>query len=170
MRIQRIPPHPQPTSYQDVNLDLIKNTVDRYKEKKGALIALLQEVQSVYTYLPKAALELIQTELNYTISELYAVATFYAQFKLAPAGKHSVKVCKGTACHVQNADEVMREISAFLNVKDGETTPDGKFTLESVSCLGCCSLAPAMMIGEETFGKLTGASAVNTVKNFESHE
>jgi len=170
MRIQRVAPPTQTTTCQEIDLSLIQETVTRYKSKKGALIALLQEVQSVYTYLPKAALELIQKELNYPVSELYAVATFYAQFKLAPAGKHSVKVCKGTACHVQNADEVMKEISAFLNVKDGETTSDGKFTLESVSCLGCCSLAPAMMIGEETFGKLNGALAINCVKNYESHE
>jgi NADH-quinone oxidoreductase subunit E len=170
MRIQRTPPQVQTTPCQEVNLDLIKDIIAKYKEKKGALIALLQEVQTVYTYLPKAALELIQTELNYTVSELYAVATFYAQFKLAPSGKHSIKVCKGTACHVQNADEVMRELSAFLNVKDGETTPDGKFTLESVSCLGCCSLAPAMMIGEDTFGKLNGSLAITHTKNFDSHE
>ena len=170
MRIQRIAPPAQTAISQEVNLELIKEIVAKYKEKKGALIALLQEVQSVYTYLPKAALELIQTELNYPVSELYAVATFYAQFKLAPAGKHSIKVCKGTACHVQNANAVMNEVSAFLHVQDGETTSDGKFTLESVSCLGCCSLAPAMMIGEETFGKLDGASAVQYVKNFESHE
>jgi NADH:ubiquinone oxidoreductase subunit E len=167
MRIQRIAQPAQPTTCQDVDLDLIKKTVAKYKDKKGALIALLQEVQSVYTYLPKSALELIQTELNYPVSELYAVATFYAQFKLTPAGKFSIKVCKGTACHVQNANEVMKELAAFLHVNDGETTADGKFTLESVSCLGCCSLAPAIMIGEETFGKLSGALAVNHVKNFE---
>jgi NADH-quinone oxidoreductase subunit E len=94
------------------------------------------------------------------------VATFYAQFKLKPSGKYAIKVCKGTACHVQNANAVMDEISSFLKVENGETTPDGKYTLESVSCLGCCSLAPAMMIGEETFGKLSGATAVNHVKNF----
>jgi NADH-quinone oxidoreductase subunit E len=128
---------------------------------------LLQEVQAVYTFLPKPALQYIETELNYTLGELYAVATFYAQFKLQPSGKYSIKICKGTACHVQNVNVVMDEIVAYLKVGDGETTPDGKYTLESVSCLGCCSLAPAMMIGEETFGKLNGENAINYIKNFE---
>ncbi|MDR2585952.1 MAG: NADH-quinone oxidoreductase subunit NuoE [Prevotellaceae bacterium] len=167
MRIQRIAPPVQTATHQEVDLNLIKEIVAKYKEKKGALIALLQEVQSVYTYLPKSAMEYLEATLHYPVSELYAVATFYAQFKLAPAGKHSVKVCKGTACHVQNANEVMSEISAFLGVKDGETTPDGKFTLESVSCLGCCSLAPAIMIGEDTYGKLNGNLAVQVVKKIE---
>lgn len=155
----------QPNMHQDVNIKLIKDIITSYKEKKGALIPLLQEVQSVYSYLPKAALEMIQKELNYPMSELYGVSTFYTQFKLTPAGKHVVRVCKGTACHVQNADEVMSRVSSFLNVTDGGTTSDGKFTLESVSCLGCCSLAPAMMIGEETFGKLTGATAIKHIRN-----
>ena len=149
------------------DIGLIKDIVAKYKGKKEGLIALLQEVQNVYTYLPKSALQFIESELNYTLGELYAVATFYAQFKLNPSGKYSIKVCKGTACHVQNVNAVMDEISAYLNVGDGETTSDGKYTLESVSCLGCCSLAPAMMIGEETFGKLSGETAVNYIKNFE---
>ena len=170
MRIKRVAPPVKTTTCQEVNLDLITGIVAKYKEKKGALIALLQEVQSVYTYLPPTAMAYIEATLHIPVSELYAVATFYAQFKLAPAGKYSIKVCKGTACHVQNASAVMNEVSAFLGVKDGETTPDGKFTLESVSCLGCCSLAPAMMIGEETFGKLTGSSAINHVTNFAKDE
>ncbi|MCL2132606.1 MAG: NAD(P)H-dependent oxidoreductase subunit E, partial [Lentimicrobiaceae bacterium] len=149
------------------DIALIKDIVAKYKGKKEGLIALLQEVQEVYTYLPKSALQFIEAELNYTLGELYAVATFYAQFKLSPSGKYSIKVCKGTACHVQNVNAVMSEIAAYLKIEDGETTPDGKYTLESVSCLGCCSLAPAMMIGDETFGKLNGESAVNHIKNFE---
>ena len=151
-----------------IDLSLIKEIVAKYKGKREGLIALLQEVQAVYTYLPKSALEFIESELNYTLGELYAVATFYAQFKLKPSGKYSIKVCKGTACHVQNVNAVMDEMIDYLKIEDGETTPDGKYTLESVSCLGCCSLAPAMMIGEETFGKLTGESAVTYIKNFES--
>jgi len=167
MRIQRIINPIEISPNDTINLTLIKDIVAKYKGKKEGLITLLQEVQTVYTYLPKSALQYIESELNYTLGELYAVATFYAQFKLKPSGKYSIKVCKGTACHVQNASAVMNEIADFLNVVDGETTPDGKYTLESVSCLGCCSLAPAMMIGEETFGKLTGETAINHVKNFE---
>ena len=165
MRIQRIP-KTTILSTQDVDTSLIENIIPKYKGKKGGLITLLQEIQTVYTYLPKAALKRVEEELNYPLSELYAVATFYAQFKLQPSGKYSVKVCKGTACHVQNANAIMNALSEHLQIKDGETTQDGKFTLEAVSCLGCCSLAPAMMIGDETFGKLNGSSAVKTVMNF----
>jgi len=166
MRIKRITkPHEIPMDGA-IDLNLIKEVVAKYKGKREGLIALLQEVQAVYTYLPKPALQFIESELNYTLGELYAVATFYAQFKLKPSGKYSIKVCKGTACHVQNATAVMDEVSDYLKVKDGDTTPDGKYTLESVSCLGCCSLAPVMMIGEETFGKLTGDRAVNHIKSF----
>jgi NADH-quinone oxidoreductase subunit E len=167
MRIKRILNLNEISLDDAIDIDLIKNIVARYKGKKEGLITLLQEVQTVYTYLPKAALQFIESELNYTLGELYAVATFYAQFKLTPSGKHSIKVCKGTACHVQNVNAVIDEISAYLKIGDGETTPDGKYTFETVSCLGCCSLAPAMMIGEETFGKLNGKSAVNHIKNFE---
>ena len=165
MRIQRISPTATAPALQ-VDVSLIEHIISKYKGKKGGLITLLQEIQAVYTYLPKAALLRVEEELNYNLSELYAVATFYAQFKLKPSGKYSIKVCKGTACHVQNANAVMNALSEHLQVKDGETTEDGKYTLEAVSCLGCCSLAPAIMIGEETFGKLTGDLAVKTVINF----
>jgi len=165
MRIQRIP---QPKNILELNVDisLIDHIIQKYKGKKGGLITLLQEIQSTYTYLPKQALKRVEEELNYPLSELYAVATFYAQFKLQPSGKYSIKVCKGTACHVQNANAVMKALSEHLKVHDGETTEDGKYTLEAVSCLGCCSLAPAMMIADETFGKLTGDAAIKTVMNF----
>jgi NADH-quinone oxidoreductase subunit E len=165
MRIQRISPTIV-SSTENVDISLIENIIPKYKGKKGGLITLLQEIQAVYTYLPKAALQCVETELNYPLSELYAVATFYAQFKLQPSGKYSIKVCKGTACHVQNANAVMNALSEHLKVKDGETTEDGKYTLEAVSCLGCCSLAPAIMIADETFGKLTGDTAVKIVMNF----
>jgi len=165
MRIQRIS-QPNISSAQEVDISLIEKIIPKYKGKKGGLITLLQEIQAVYTYLPKPALQRVEEELNYPLSELYAVATFYAQFKLKPSGKYSIKVCKGTACHVQNANAVMDALSEHLKVNDGETTEDGKFTLEAVSCLGCCSLAPAIMIGDETFGKLSGETAVKAVINF----
>ena len=165
MRIQRIISSSTPSTLP-VDISLIENIISKYKGKKGGLITLLQEIQAVYTYLPKVALQHVEEELNHPLSELYAVATFYAQFKLQPSGKYSIKVCKGTACHVQNATAVMNALMEYLHVHDGETTPDGKYTIESVSCLGCCSLAPAMMIADETFGKLSGDRAVKTVINY----
>jgi len=166
MRVKRVIKPDEMLTDDAIDINLIKDIVGKYKGKKEGLIALLQEIQNVYTFLPKQALQYVESELNYTLGELYAVATFYAQFKLNPSGKYSIKVCKGTACHVQNVNAVIEEITSYLKVGDGETTPDGKFTFETVSCLGCCSLAPAMMIGEETFGKLNGEKAVKHIKNF----
>ena len=99
------------------------------------------------------------------MADIYGVATFYAQFRLKPVGKNIVKVCHGTACHVQNANALTDALKDELLVKDGETTPDGLFTLESVACLGCCSLAPVMMIGENTYGKLNGKAAVRIIRD-----
>ena len=101
---------------------------------------------------------------------MYGVATFYAQFRLKPVGKHIIKVCHGTACHVQNANKITEDLQDSLGVLDGETTEDRMFTLESVACLGCCSLAPVMMIGDDTYGSLTGKEAVNIVKNIKIKE
>lgn len=166
MRIERIP---QINENQDkeVDISLATPVINKYKNKKGAMIPLLQDIQQLYSFLPKKVMFEVSKELNYSISEIYAVATFYAQFKLKPSGKFSIKVCKGTACHVQNATAIINSLTDHLGVPEGETTTDGIFTLEAVSCLGCCSLAPAMMIGDETFGKLTGDSAVKIVKNYD---
>jgi NADH-quinone oxidoreductase subunit E len=171
MRVQRV--------YQEVDkeladdftdLKLLDSLIEKYKGKKGSLIPLLQGAQSIYGYIPTAAFEKISEETGISLSDMYGVATFYAQFRLKPAGKHIIKVCHGTACHVQNADAITDAIKEALGVTDGETTPDRLFTLESVACLGCCSLAPVMMIGEETYGKLTGASAVKVIKDIKINE
>lgn len=144
--------------------------INKYKNKKGNLIPLLQGTQSLYGYIPEAAFHLISEETGIKLSDMYGVATFYSQFRLKPVGKHIIKVCHGTACHVQNAGSITDAIEETLKIKDGETTPDSLFTLESVACLGCCSLAPVMMIGDETFGKLTGKSAVKVVKDIRIKE
>ena len=124
----------------------------------------------MFGYIPKEAFEKIATETGLRLSDMYGVATFYAQFRLNPVGKHIVKVCHGTACHVQNAKAVSDALQEALGVEDGGTTEDGLVTLESVACLGCCSLAPVMMIGDETYGKLSGSEAVKIVKNIRIQE
>ena len=129
------------------------------------MIPLLQGTQELYGFVPRAAFEKIAAETGLELSEMFGVATFYAQFRLQPVGKHIIKVCHGTACHVQNAKEITEAIEEALKVKDGETTEDRFYTLESVACLGCCSLAPVMMIGDQTYGKLTGNEAVKIIKN-----
>ena len=153
-----------------VDLDLLNPIIEKYKDKKGNLIPLLQGTQHLFGYIPHAAFKKIADETGIKLSEMYGVATFYAQFRLKPVGKNIIKVCHGTACHVQNANKVTEALQEALGVKDGETTPDALFTLESVACLGCCSLAPVMSIGDETFGKLDGKGAVNILKNIQISE
>lgn len=171
MRVQRIQPHTEVTTTLDsIDINLLIPLIEKYKGKKGSLIPLLQGTQNIYGYIPEEAFKKISEDTGLNLSDMYGVATFYAQFRLKPAGKHIIKVCHGTACHVQNADSITDAIKEALNVKDGETTPDNLFTLESVACLGCCSLAPVMMIGEESYGKLTGASAVKVIKDIKIKE
>jgi NADH:ubiquinone oxidoreductase subunit E len=148
-------------------LDKILEKFDSYKDKEQALIPSLQAIQAVYNYLPKPALEKLAKTKNLSLSQIYGVATFYSQFNLRPQGKHVIKVCEGTACHVQGTKEVIEGIQDYLKLKDSDTTTDNKFTLQSVACLGCCSLAPAIMIDEKVYGKLTKDSVVKLIKNFE---
>ncbi len=170
MRIARINREKGITEPCTLNLEELNPLIEKYKGKKGNLIPLLQGTQEMFGYIPKEAFEKIANDTGLRLSDMYGVATFYAQFRLNPVGKHIVKICHGTACHVQNAKAVSDALQEALGVEDGETTEDGLFTLESVACLGCCSLAPVMMIGDETYGKLSGSEAVKIVKNIRIQE
>ncbi len=170
MRIARITVEKEKMGQDVVDLSLMDDLIKKYKDKKGSMIPLLQGTQALYGYIPKAAFEKLAGETGLEMSDMYGVATFYAQFRLHPVGKHIIKVCHGTACHVQSASKISESLEEALKVEDGGTTDDRLFTLESVACLGCCSLAPVMMIGEDTFGKLTGAEAVKIVKNIRIKE
>ena len=129
---------------------------EKYKEQKGFLIPLLQDVQNEEGYLSKETIIKISKSFNIKTAEVYGVATFYSIFRLNPVGEHIIKVCKGTACHVSGADDVLIHLKNILSLGDGsETTSDNKYTLIEVACLGCCSLAPAMMIDDKTYGNLT---------------
>ncbi len=133
--------------------------LEKYAKVPGSLITILQKAQDIYGYLSVDAINYISEETGIKPAKIYGVATFYAQFRLEPIGKYLIMLCKGTACHVNGADIIEESIVEHLNVNDGETTEDGLFTLNNVACLGCCSLAPVMMVqgpdGEETYGNLT---------------
>ena len=148
----------------DEDLSLIDGIIAKYKGKVGNLIPVLQQTQSIYGYVPRAAFLKLNAELGLKLNDMYGVATFYSQFRLNPVGKYIIKVCHGTACHVQNAPKITEALEDVLKVKDGETTEDNLFTLESVACLGCCSLAPVMMIEGESYGKLDGKKAGRIIK------
>lgn len=130
----------------------------RHKDPRGSLIALLQDVQEAYGYLPEEALLRISRTAGIPAAELAGVASFYAQFRLSPPGRHHVMVCMGTACHVNGSKSVAEEVADVLGVEDGNTTEDGLFSWEKVACLGCCSLAPVMMIDGRAYGKLADGS------------
>ncbi len=171
MRIQRLKPaRKEELLLGEVDLTLMEPLLEKYKDRKGNMIPLLQGTQEIYGYLPKAAFAKIHQATGLELNEMYGVATFYAQFRLVPAGKHIVKMCHGTACHVQNVTAITDEILDNLQIKDGETTEDGLFTVETVACLGCCSLAPVMMIGDETYGKLSPRQAVKIIREIRRSE
>jgi len=170
MRINRILQEKKRPEQSEVDLSLLDEKIKTYRGKKGNLIPLLQGAQSIYGYLPDMVFDKLEQELGISKSQMYGVATFYSQFRLSPVGKHIIKVCHGTACHVQNATEITESLSEALKINDGETTSDGLFTLESVACLGCCSLAPVIMIGDEVFGRLSGKSAVKIINEYRNKE
>jgi len=144
----------------------IDKIIDHYQGNKGALIPVLQEVQAALGWLSQDTLRAIAGGLEVPISQVYGVVTFYTQFRLKPIGKHLIRVCHGTACHVGGAEKISEALLSALNTTEGGTTQDGKFTVESVACLGCCSLAPVLMVDSETFGRLTPDSAIKAVKEF----
>ena len=133
--------------------------LEKYGKVPGSLITILQKAQDIYGYLSMDAINYISQATGIKPAKIYGVATFYAQFRLKPVGKYLIMLCKGTACHVNGADLVEEAVNEYLGIQDGETTEDGLFTLNNVACLGCCSLAPVMMIksadGDETYGNLT---------------
>ena len=140
----------------EFDLAPLMEILSEYKDNpKGALIPVLQKAQGVYGYLPKPVLETIAKELRLTTAEVFGVVTFYAQFHLNPRGKHIIRVCQGTACHVRGGAKILEAVSEDLKVKPGETTRDLEFTLETVACLGACGLAPVMMVDDNTHGRLT---------------
>jgi NADH-quinone oxidoreductase subunit E len=132
-----------------------KELVAPWKGKKGGLIPILQSVQHEFGYLPEESLLTISTELKIPKADIYGVATFYAQFHLKPRGRHIIRVCRGTACHVRGSLKIMDKVKQILDVEENDTTEDLRFTLEPVACLGACGLAPVMMVDDETHGRLT---------------
>ncbi|MCK4909752.1 MAG: NADH-quinone oxidoreductase subunit NuoE [Planctomycetes bacterium] len=134
----------------------IKNVLKDFEPKKGSLlIPILQKIQETFGYVPPESLKLIVRHINVAQSKIYGVLTFYAQFSTTPRGKYIIRPCRGTACHVRGAQNIISKIKSKIKLEDGETTPDYKFTLETVACLGACALAPMVVIGKDYHGNLT---------------
>ena len=137
------------------NLDVVKAIVAEHKEVPGCLMQILQETQTKYGYLPIELQSTIADELDIPLTEVFGVATFYSQFTLKPKGKYKIGVCLGTACYVRGSQGVMDKVTSILGIGVGDTTEDGKFSVDATRCVGACGLAPVMMINEEVFGRLT---------------
>ncbi len=151
---------------QDPKQLAMQTALQKYKGEPGALIPLLQEAQEIYGYLPERVIRQIARELKLPPSKVFGVATFYAQFHLQPRGRHVIRVCTGTACHVRGAERLLESIEKALGLKSGGTTEDLRFTLETVACLGACGLAPAMMVNDDTYGRLTPDKVKEVLKQY----
>lgn len=132
----------------------LKEYIDSLKDSQGVLMQILHKAQSIFGYLPIEVQKFISEEMDIPLAEIYGVATFYTQFSIEPKGKHKIGVCLGTACYVKGSQLVLDKLSKELGIKVGSTTEDNLFTLEATRCLGCCGLAPVMMIDDEVYGKL----------------
>jgi NADH-quinone oxidoreductase subunit E len=148
----------------DIDLAPLEAILEQYQSSPGALIAVLQDAQAEYGYLPEVAMCEVAERRKVPLSTVYGVATFYAQFRLKPQGENVFKVCHGTACHIAGADRVTNVLEEELGIASGETTEDLSATLETVACLGCCSLAPVVMVGEQTYGRLDAPAVRKLVK------
>jgi NADH:ubiquinone oxidoreductase subunit E len=148
-------------------LELDKIIEDEYGGNKENLIMMLQAIQRRYNYLPRLTLTYLSEKTGVPLSRIYGIATFYAGFSLEPRGRNLITVCLGTACHVRGAKRVQEQIEKHLHICNGETTKDGCFTLESVRCIGCCSLGPVVRINEDVHARLSSDQVAKTLDSYE---
>ena len=152
------------------DISLTDHILDEKKWSADDLITVFQRIQDVYGYLPKEAIYRAAAHLGVSAAKAAGVASFYSQFREEPAGKYMISLCTGTACQVNGSENIAAAIEEVLGISDGETTADGLFTLEFTACIGCCSLAPAMMINGETYGSLTREKTIRILKEYISAE
>ncbi len=146
-----------------------KEIFDKYPAKdKSNLIAILQDVQEIYGYLPEETLQEVGDFIDMPLCSVYGVATFYNQFRLTPLGKNVIRVCRGTACHVKNSANILMALETELNINAGETSRDKLFTLETVACIGACSIAPVININEEYYGRIEVKDIPKIIKKYKT--
>ena len=152
---------------EEALLNDVKISLKGYNKEKGNLIPLLQMIQERYSYLSREAIILVANYLEMAPCEIYGVATFYNQFRFTPPGKHPIKVCLGTACHVRGGDIILENFERKLGISDGETTPDREFSIDRVACVGCCALAPVAVIGETVEGNMAPSKVEGILLGFQ---
>ncbi len=138
-----------------VDFEKVNGIIEKYRDDREAIIALLQDISAEIRYLPEEVIRHVSDEIEVPVSRLYSLATFYTSFRLEPRGEHEVQICMGTACHVRGAPRMLENVTQKLNIKPGETTGDGKFTVETVNCVGACALGPLLVLDGKHYGKLT---------------
>jgi len=153
--------------FGEEKVERFKKALEELKNIPGSLIAIMNEAQEIFGYLPIEVQLYISKEMNVPLSEIFGIATFYSRFTLKPSGKCKINLCMGTACYVRGAAMVLEKIKEKLGIEVGETTEDGKFSLEPTRCLGACGLAPVMMINGEVFGRLTPDDVDEILSKFE---
>jgi NADH-quinone oxidoreductase subunit E len=149
-----------------MKLERVDRILSAHGNEQSQLIGILQDIQSDYNYLPQAALRRVAEKLDISLSRVYSVVTFFKAFRLKPRGRHLIRVCLGTACHVRGGSRIVEQIGRILGIKPGETTDDLNFTLETVNCLGCCALGPVMVVDGEYYGKLTMDKVGKILKSY----
>lgn len=147
--------------------ELLRELVEKYKDEPGALIPIFQEIQENFGYLPEEALIFVSEEMDIPLSRIYGVVTFYSQFYLTPRGRNTIRLCRGTACHVRGAKFVLRRVEEALGIKEGETTDDFEFSLETVACLGACAMGPVMVVNLTYFGKMSPKKVETILKQYD---
>jgi NADH:ubiquinone oxidoreductase subunit E len=136
----------------------LRGWLDENRDVPGVVLSALQKAQEIYGYLPLEVQRIVSEVLDKPLAELYGIATFYSQFSLSPKGQYKVNVCLGTACYVKGSGDIYANLKQLLNLNDAGLTPDGKFSLEAVRCIGACGLAPVLMVNDDVYGRLTGDS------------
>jgi len=148
-----------------ISLQQIKALIDKRGNDVESLIIILQDIQKELGYVPEEAVDIVVAELGISPTRIYGILTFYAQFRLSPPGAHSLKVCQGTACHVMGGERILKYLSDKLDVKAGETTSDRRFSFERVACVGCCGMAPVVVVDDKPHGNSTIKSVDSLIDN-----
>ena len=148
-------------------VEKIREVCNSFENNPGELSNVLHKIQGVFGYLPAEVQEVVAECLHVPVAKVYGVVTFYSFFTMLPKGKHPISVCTGTACYVRGAEKVLDEFKKSLNIQVGETTPDGKFSLSCLRCVGACGLAPVAMIGEKVYGRVAPENVKDILKEYE---
>jgi len=148
-------------------VEQLREVCSAFNNEASELINVLHKAQGIFGYLPAEVQEIIAKELNVPVAKVYGVVTFYSFFTMQPKGLHPISICLGTACYVRGAEKVLDEFKRILNVKVGETTPDGKFSISCLRCVGACGLAPVVTIGEKVYGRVSPDGVKDILKEYE---